>query len=105
MWGFALEKFDSKNSLSPSEGGSQGGSRNGLWRQLPPQPQGIASTTTGNCLHNHSHTSYLFTYEDGTDRCSEMLAFKLQMPVNNQEESIRHSEYGGSLKSRNIMLF
>jgi hypothetical protein len=31
---------------------------------------------------------------------SEMLAFKLQMPVNNPQESIKHSEHGESLKSR-----
>jgi hypothetical protein len=35
---------------------------------------------------------------------SETLAFKLQTPVNNPEESIRHSEHGKSLKSR-ITLF
>jgi hypothetical protein len=33
-------------------------------------------------------------------QCSEMLAFKLQTPVNHPEESIRHSEHGESLKSR-----
>jgi hypothetical protein len=32
--------------------------------------------------------------------CSETLALKLQMPVNNPEESIQHSEYSASLKSR-----
>jgi hypothetical protein len=31
---------------------------------------------------------------------SEILAFKLQTPVNNPEESIRHSEQGEILKSR-----
>jgi hypothetical protein len=30
--------------------------------------------------------------------CSEMFAFKLQMPVDHQEESIRHLEHGESLK-------
>jgi hypothetical protein len=32
-------------------------------------------------------TSYLLAYEDGT-ACYEILALKLQMPVNNPEESI-----------------
>jgi hypothetical protein len=30
--------------------------------------------------------------------CSEMLALKLQMTVNNPEESIQHSEHSESLK-------
>jgi hypothetical protein len=33
-------------------------------------------------------------------QCSEMLAFKLQTPGNNPEESIRNSKHGDSLKSR-----
>jgi hypothetical protein len=45
------------------------------------------------------YTSYLLTYEDGTE-CYEMLALKLQSLVNNLEESIQHSEHGGSFKSR-----
>jgi hypothetical protein len=32
--------------------------------------------------------------------CSETLAFKLQTPGNNPEESIRHLKQGASLKSR-----
>jgi len=32
--------------------------------------------------------------------CSEMLAYKIQMPGNYPEESIQHSEHGESLKSR-----
>jgi hypothetical protein len=32
--------------------------------------------------------------------CSEKLAFKLQMPGKYPEESIRHSEHGGSLNAR-----
>jgi hypothetical protein len=32
-------------------------------------------------------------------KCSEVLVFKLQTPVNHPEESIRHSEHGESLKS------
>jgi hypothetical protein len=32
--------------------------------------------------------------------CSETLAYKIQMPGNYPEESIQHSEYGKSLKSR-----
>jgi hypothetical protein len=50
------------------------------------------------------YTSYLLAYEDGTE-CSEVLAFKLQMLVNNPEESIRHSEHAESLKSRKILDF
>jgi hypothetical protein len=40
----------------------------------------------------------IHTCEDGMDRCSEMLVFKLQMPVNHPEESIQHSEHNKSLK-------
>jgi hypothetical protein len=37
--------------------------------------------------------------------CSETLAFKLQTLGNNpEEESIRHSEQGGSLKSRILFI-
>jgi len=32
--------------------------------------------------------------------CSEMSAYKIQMPGNYPEESIQHSEHGKSLKSR-----
>ena len=32
--------------------------------------------------------------------CSEMLAYKIQMPENYAEESIQHSEHGKSFKSR-----
>jgi hypothetical protein len=35
---------------------------------------------------------------------SETLAFKLQTPGNNSEESIRHSKHGESLKSRIFIL-
>jgi hypothetical protein len=45
----------------------------------------------------------IHTYEDGTDKCSETLAFKLQMPVNRPEESVQHSEHNGSLKSRKVI--
>jgi hypothetical protein len=38
-------------------------------------------------------------------QCSETLAFKLQMPGINPEESVRHLEQGESLKSRNIKSF
>jgi hypothetical protein len=34
---------------------------------------------------------------------SETLAFKLQMLVNHPQESIQHSEQGGSLNSRKIV--
>jgi hypothetical protein len=42
--------------------------------------------------------SYVPAYEDGTDSCSEMLALKLQTPVNHPEDSIKHSEQGERLK-------
>jgi hypothetical protein len=45
--------------------------------------------------------SYEPAYEDGMEY-SETLAFKLQMPVNHQEESIQHSEHGEGLKSKHI---
>jgi hypothetical protein len=35
-------------------------------------------------------------------QCSEMLAFKPQMPGNNPEESIWHSKHGESLKSKKV---
>jgi hypothetical protein len=40
------------------------------------------------CMYipNSSHTSHLPTYEDGTE-CSEMLPYKLWMPVNHPEEN------------------
>ena len=36
--------------------------------------------------------------------CSEILAYKIQTPGNYPEESIQHSEYGESLKSRRVNL-
>jgi hypothetical protein len=36
--------------------------------------------------------------------CSEMLAYKLQMPVDRPEESIQLSEQGECLKSRKYVL-
>ena len=42
---------------------------------------------------------YLPAYEDGTE-CPETSVYKIQMPWNYPEESIQHSEHGGSLKSR-----
>jgi hypothetical protein len=55
--------------------------------------------TTHAIASLNCNTSYLLTYEDGTV-CSKMLAYKLQTPVNNPEESIWHSVHGESLKSR-----
>jgi hypothetical protein len=46
-----------------------------------------------------NHSSYLSAYEAGTE-CSETSAYKIQTPGNYPEESIQHSEHGGSLKSR-----
>ena len=37
--------------------------------------------------------------------CSEMSAYKLQTPGNYPKESIQHTEYSESLKSRTINLF
>jgi len=39
-----------------------------------------------------SHSSYLPTYEDGTE-CSETSAYKIQTPGNYPEESIHLSKY------------
>jgi hypothetical protein len=36
---------------------------------------------------------------------SEMSAYKIQTPGNYPEESIQHSEHGGSLESRTVHLF
>jgi hypothetical protein len=47
---------------------------------------------------NLIHYSHLPAYEDGTE-CSETSEYKIQPPGNCPEESIQHSEHGGSLKS------
>jgi hypothetical protein len=69
---------------------------------------GLKNSTADPCLFYRtredsflfsSHSSYLSVYEDGTE-CSEMLAYKIQMPGNYPEESIQHSEHDESLKSR-----
>jgi hypothetical protein len=39
----------------------------------------------------HSHSSYLSAYEDGTE-CSETSEYKIQKPGNYPEKSTRHSE-------------
>ena len=47
----------------------------------------------------------LFVYEPikmEQTECSEMSAYKIQMPGNYPEESIQHSEHDKSLKSRNF---
>ena len=46
-----------------------------------------------------SFYSHLPAYEDGTE-CSETSAYKLQTPGNYPKESIQHTEYAESLKSR-----
>jgi len=46
-----------------------------------------------------NHSSYLSAYDDGRE-CSKTSAYKIQMPGNYPEESIKHSEHGESLKSR-----
>jgi hypothetical protein len=40
----------------------------------------------------------------GQTECSEMSAYKIQMPGNYPEESIQHSEHGKSLKSRKFIM-
>jgi hypothetical protein len=50
---------------------------------------------------NPSYSSYLPTYEDGTE-CSETMAYKIQTSGKYPEESIQHSEHGKSLKSRTL---
>jgi hypothetical protein len=37
--------------------------------------------------------------------CSEVLAYKIQMPENYPEESIQHSEHSKSVKSKNVVKF
>ena len=49
-------------------------------------------------------SSYLPAYEDGTE-CSETSAYKIETQRNYPEESIQHSEHGGSLKSRIRYIF
>jgi hypothetical protein len=50
-------------------------------------------------------SSQVGEYEVETNTvCSKTLAFKLQTPVNHPVESVRHSEHGGSLKSRIMIL-
>jgi len=50
-----------------------------------------------------SHSSHLPAYKDGTE-CSETSAYKIQTPGNYPAESTQHSEHGGSLKSRTLLL-
>jgi hypothetical protein len=49
---------------------------------------------------NRTHTSDYSPKKMEQTKCSETLAFKLQTPGNNPEESKRHSKHGKSLKSR-----
>jgi len=64
----------------------------------------LFSSQTFSCINTPtflkpSHSSYLPAYEDGTV-CSEMLAYKIQIPENYPEESIQRSEHSESLKWR-----
>jgi hypothetical protein len=63
---------------------------------------GLAAAESDLCNIYNIHT-YLPMKTEQT-LCSKRLAFKLQTPVNNPEESIRHSEHGNILKSRFTML-
>jgi hypothetical protein len=60
--------------------------------------KGLNSNVSEHCLF-HLHRRVGMKYEDWTV-CSEMLAFKLQTPMNYPEESVQYSEHGESLKSR-----
>ena len=53
---------------------------------------------------NPSHSSYLPTYEDGTE-CYETSAYKIQTLGNYPEESIEHPERGEGLKSRIVVCY
>jgi hypothetical protein len=46
---------------------------------------------------NPIYTSHLLAFENGMIDCSETLAFKLQTPGNQPEESVKHSERSESL--------
>jgi hypothetical protein len=65
---------------------------------------GLNADVSEHCLFhlNRGVGTYSPMKMDRT-KCSETLAFKLQTPVNNPEESIRHSKYGESLKSRTFL--
>ena len=70
-----------------------------LW--VVPRGLNFSCEVLGTLFHLHRWigSSYLPIYEDGTE-CSETSAYKIQMPGNYTEESVRHSEHGESLKSR-----
>jgi hypothetical protein len=84
-----VKRFGLKNSLSPSEGGSQGESR--LRKQLVEAMTHIEATGFHVLYPNFSTAVKLHTYppmEMEQAECSKTLAFKLQMPGNNPEESL-----------------
>ena len=54
----------------------------------------------GGCLLSQNLVIlHLRACEDGTE-CSKTSAYKIRTPENYPEESIQHTEHGGSLKSR-----
>jgi len=55
-------------------------------------------------LHRQIGVEFLHlpAYEDGTE-CPETSAYKIQTPRNYPEESIQHSKYSESLKSRILL--
>jgi hypothetical protein len=55
-----------------------------------------------NIYQLHILRTYLPVKMEQTE-CSEMSAYKIQMPGNYPEESIKHSEHSESLKSRSIL--
>jgi hypothetical protein len=59
-------------------------------------PSGLFTSVcslSANVLEHPVCSIFIGAYEDGTE-CSKMLAFKIWTPVNNAEESTRHSEHG-----------
>jgi len=82
-----------------------------LYSDLPPPCQcpsdwlRLFSSQTFSCINTPTFSTpvILHTYSPmkmEQTECSEMLAYKIQIPGNYPEESIQHSEHGKSLKSR-----
>jgi hypothetical protein len=63
---------------------------------FPNQPFHIPYPTFSTAVTLHTYPPMKMEQTE----CSETLAFKLQTPGNNPEESRRHSKHGESLKSR-----
>jgi hypothetical protein len=67
-------------------------------------------TQTFSCINTPTFSNlvifhtYLPTKMEQTE-CSETLAYKIQTPGNNPEESIQHSRHGESLESKTDWMF